>query len=385
MARPPFTHPCAICGERVPLDSLVAHLDDCRSSAVAAAAASWGIPADVARLFMPGTHDFGKGGGHVAAILAPAAAPGAGAAAGAGAGPSESHAAPPGWYEAAAAHQFGVAPVVPCPPLAAADTPTHHAIILLPAGPSYVVGPHDAHAVFRLPPRRRGGADGGAGAGAGAGVVLLVGSEAAARSAKFLRRNRVVAIVNCAVDSVPLAESARAAAGVRGYWHLRLVDAAGDRNRALLEEGADAVAAAAEAAYAQAEEEEDEAAEAAEAGTQAAGSSAGSRNDGGGGSGGSGGGGARPPPAILVHCVAGVSRSVSVAAAYLIRHAGLTVRDAVGAVKSARKVAYPNLSFWHALRAIEAGAAPAGAPPSISDAALGLHKSSPLTALRIRE
>jgi hypothetical protein len=48
---------------------------------------------------------------------------------------------------------------------------------------------------------------------------------------------------------------------------------------------------------------------------------------------------------ILVHCMAGVSRSASVVCAYLIWKYGLTVPEAIALVRSARPVATPNAAF----------------------------------------
>jgi hypothetical protein len=64
---------------------------------------------------------------------------------------------------------------------------------------------------------------------------------------------------------------------------------------------------------------------------------------------------AAPPPAgaVLVHCAAGVSRSATVVIAYLVQHAGMSLRDAALAVKSQRPIAYPNAGFWRTLLAFE--------------------------------
>ena len=59
------------------------------------------------------------------------------------------------------------------------------------------------------------------------------------------------------------------------------------------------------------------------------------------------------PGAVLVHCVAGMSRSASVAIAFLVKHQGQRLLEAASAVKAARGVAYPNRGFWGALRALE--------------------------------
>ncbi|VDN04169.1 unnamed protein product [Thelazia callipaeda] len=48
----------------------------------------------------------------------------------------------------------------------------------------------------------------------------------------------------------------------------------------------------------------------------------------------------------LVHCVAGVSRSATLCVIYLVKHEGMTLRQAYHYVKSARPVIRPNLGFW---------------------------------------
>lgn len=53
--------------------------------------------------------------------------------------------------------------------------------------------------------------------------------------------------------------------------------------------------------------------------------------------------------AVLIHCAAGMSRSVSIAAAYLIASEGLSAADAVAAIKRARHIADPNRGFMEQL------------------------------------
>lgn len=48
---------------------------------------------------------------------------------------------------------------------------------------------------------------------------------------------------------------------------------------------------------------------------------------------------------VLVHCAEGISRSVSVVAAFLMAQYGWTPREAVGYVKEKRKIANPNFGF----------------------------------------
>jgi len=58
--------------------------------------------------------------------------------------------------------------------------------------------------------------------------------------------------------------------------------------------------------------------------------------------------------AVLVHCVAGMSRSAAVVTAFLVKHDGAPLAAAAAAVRGARPCAMPNVEFWHALRALEA-------------------------------
>jgi predicted protein tyrosine phosphatase len=295
------SHACAFCAAEVPVEDLLAHLDGC----------SRDVPTDAGELFSARIHDSRCGSMAPAGLASPAWV-------------TE-------WYRAAAACHFALADVVYCPLLSSLDSVTRHAIIVLPSGPSYVCSSLDLSPVYVLR----------------CGVVLYVGSEAAAQCANTLTGARVVGIVNAAIDSLPLEEEARRAAGVQHYAHLHIVDAPGDGNRAALEAGTAAVARIVTAAA-------------------ACGPDANGR-----------------PSGVLVHCVAGVSRSVSLAVAFLMLHEGLTLREAATAVKAARRVAYPNKGFWLALRAMEVEAR-GGAPSTISDEAMALYRYCPLTALRLR-
>mmetsp|Transcript_46908 Transcript_46908/g.73215 ORF Transcript_46908/g.73215 Transcript_46908/m.73215 type:complete len:368 (-) Transcript_46908:290-1393(-) len=57
---------------------------------------------------------------------------------------------------------------------------------------------------------------------------------------------------------------------------------------------------------------------------------------------------------ILVHCIAGRSRSVSVVLAYLMNHRRMNLEDAFVLVKEKRPFAWPNDSFWKQLQVHEA-------------------------------
>ncbi|KAJ7635133.1 protein-tyrosine phosphatase-like protein [Roridomyces roridus] len=53
---------------------------------------------------------------------------------------------------------------------------------------------------------------------------------------------------------------------------------------------------------------------------------------------------------ILVHCLGGLSRSVSVVCAYLIAAKGLTASEALAYAKNRRSIAHPNIGFRAQLR-----------------------------------
>eukprot|EP00042_Codosiga_hollandica_P037269 m.291546 g.291546 ORF g.291546 m.291546 type:complete len:90 (-) comp55099_c0_seq3:50-319(-) len=57
--------------------------------------------------------------------------------------------------------------------------------------------------------------------------------------------------------------------------------------------------------------------------------------------------------AVLVHCNAGVSRSVTVVLAYLMRKQGFALDDALALVKDKRPCAQPNSGFLAQLRKLE--------------------------------
>lgn len=56
----------------------------------------------------------------------------------------------------------------------------------------------------------------------------------------------------------------------------------------------------------------------------------------------------------MVHCLAGVSRSVSLVLSYFIKHKSYTYEEAFNLVKSKRRIIYPNDGFISQLKAYEA-------------------------------
>lgn len=56
---------------------------------------------------------------------------------------------------------------------------------------------------------------------------------------------------------------------------------------------------------------------------------------------------------VLVHCVRGISRSVTACLAYFVKYANLSLRDSYKLVKSRRSVARPHQGFWRCLLGLE--------------------------------
>ena len=57
-----------------------------------------------------------------------------------------------------------------------------------------------------------------------------------------------------------------------------------------------------------------------------------------------------PKTHVLVHCKAGVSRSASIVAAYLMRHKSMTLDKALEHLRSCRPIVSPNKGFLTQLR-----------------------------------
>jgi hypothetical protein len=185
------------------------------------------------------------------------------------------------------------------------STPSTRAIVVK-EGPWYALRAGDADKVQQQR-RKNSSRD------EGEGARLYLGSEAASRCPEWLLKSRVTSIINCAHNSEALTTEVLESCGVvGGVVRVALVDAAdveGQDAGAMIEVGADAIASALNRAPI----------------------------DG----------------AVLVHCVAGVSRSASCVIAFLVKHDGVSLREAVETVRRARPAAMPNVGFWRALCALE--------------------------------
>ena len=85
---------------------------------------------------------------------------------------------------------------------------------------------------------------------------------------------------------------------------------------------------------------------------------------------------------VLVHCVAGRSRSATVLLTYLMLHRGMSLREALAIVRVARPEVAPVLGFWRFLVALDAEGG-AGCP-SVPLAALKLHREAIVAAAAAR-
>jgi hypothetical protein len=315
------TFSCPLCEQRVPRAELVPHMDACRDARVTALALALGIADErVVALFRPAIHDASR---HALGAAPDEAGSEALIAAANAAGGHPSFA-----VHAAFSASDGA-------------SPAEHAIVMLPRGPAYMMNDADAHEI--LP-------------------GLWLGSEAAARGAGFLRARGIRAVVNCAIDSEPLAEEERRAAGVDFFRWIRIVDLPGADNRRGIDEGLAALAEAV-AHVAPAEAAASAAAASAAAGAAVRGATSAS------------GGG------VLVHCIAGVSRSATIVIAHLVAARGMSLLDAAGLVKAKRKVVLPNRGFFAELVALERELRGESSLPAN---ALELHKSTPMTAVRVK-
>jgi len=70
---------------------------------------------------------------------------------------------------------------------------------------------------------------------------------------------------------------------------------------------------------------------------------------------------------VLVHCHAGVSRSVTIVVAYLMICRGHTLSSALGSVRAVRPIANPNSGFMATLRSIDKSLARLRAPPRVAE------------------
>jgi hypothetical protein len=192
---------------------------------------------------------------------------------------------------------------------------------------------------------------------------LYLGSRSVLDAAAHLRPRAIRHVVNCAREIPPPADELRAADAT--CTHLPIDDSARFDIAPFLSQGADAIAAHLQLA----QKSTSPSLSAASADGECGGSSDAPAPS----------SVASPAPpvheqrSVVVHCAMGVSRSASVVIAFLIRHRGMSLVDALALVRARRFVAYPNKGFLRSLRAFESQCR-GGAHSSLPEEAMQLHK-----------